>query len=322
MSKSMIQTFFPANYQYVTTNESSPFFSVGNYLLNEIIFPDDVATMCPEVVINIYSYRIRQPILAMNALFGLIIGFKCGYDLWTLSSRKKMQQQLQSSSSLLLWSIAYITFGIMNLSAIPLHCLLDAPTSTYPDQNPILWSIDTYMTGTSSICLLMASVEEIFHTQREKDRQNNKQSSLQLKQLQKLGQLLQAVGIVCLVSFWISTITTTSSSLFQRLPIFALEDWYLLPPLLAGSPILYYLLLLKPKQTCRSMLGHSVFLLGTVTAALSIVLDKYCCYRFGSTVFDTLTASTGVFFACDACFLGLYLVLVKENVRPSINKKE
>jgi hypothetical protein len=168
MSKSMIQTFFSANYQYVTTNES-PLFSIGNYLLNEIIFPDDVATMCPEVVINIYSYKIRQPILAMNALFGLIIGFKCGYDLWILSSRKKMQQQLQStssssSSSFVLWSLAYITFGIMNLSAIPLHCLLDAPTSTYPDQNPILWSIDTYMTGTSSICLLMASVEEISYT--------------------------------------------------------------------------------------------------------------------------------------------------------------
>jgi hypothetical protein len=70
------------------------------------------------------------------------------------------------------------------------------------------------------------------------------------------------------------------------------------------------------------MLGHSVFLLGTITAVLSIVLDKYCCYWFGSAVFDTFTASTGVFFACDLCFLGLYLLLVKENVRPSINKKE
>jgi hypothetical protein len=124
----MIQAFFPANFALAESNW------LGNYLLNELLFPSFVSEICPEVVIEIHGVSIRQPVLAMSALVGLAIGIACGLrlctKLWTLNETKRPRRLPRH----LMWTLAFLSFGLMNLSALPLHCFLPAPKTTYPDE--------------------------------------------------------------------------------------------------------------------------------------------------------------------------------------------
>jgi len=167
---------------------------IGRYILNDLLFPDHVAEQCPEaeIVINLYTcmgddvdgisdvrIRIRQPCLALCAAFGWWIGYRAVVDL-SSSLSSFPPQTPKRRREVILWMVAFGAFGLMNVSALPLHCFLDGPTEsattatattttateikTYPDENPVLWMIDTYMTGLSSICLYLASLDHIMGT--------------------------------------------------------------------------------------------------------------------------------------------------------------
>ena len=146
----MIQSFFPTNFQYVIEQTR-----IGNYLIHDVLFPDSISQKCPEVVVEIplfmqpktHSVNIRQPILTLSATLGLLIGMKCGYNLWTTASislssnEKRLQQKTNDNQNYTLrlpttrlWAIAFYAFGLMNLSALLLHCLLKAPTTNYPNE--------------------------------------------------------------------------------------------------------------------------------------------------------------------------------------------
>jgi hypothetical protein len=137
MSRLMIKSFFPVN---LAKAES---YWLGDYLLNGLLFPPHVFELCPEVVVTFYgSSPVRQPALAVSATLGMIVGLKGGYDLWKLVEVSRMtaskaeftKRRLRPRPTTRLWALAFAAFGIMNMSAIPLHCLLPAPKTTYPKE--------------------------------------------------------------------------------------------------------------------------------------------------------------------------------------------
>ncbi|KAL3941394.1 MAG: hypothetical protein SGARI_000619, partial [Bacillariaceae sp.] len=178
MSRLMVDAFFPASVGQVEK------FWLGRFLLTDLFFPPHVSEICPEVVMEIgEEMAIRQPTLAVSAALGLGIGMYCGLRLWTMANGKESRKP--PPSSMRLWALAFLCFGGMNLSALPLHCFLAAPeTSSYPVDNPVWWSIDTYMTGASSICLFMASEPS--------------------RLAQTSGMLLHGVGLACFGWFWLT----------------------------------------------------------------------------------------------------------------------
>ena len=271
----MIDTFFPASVQQVEK------FWLGRYLLTEVFFPPHGSEVCPEVVVDVgvdeTTLSIRQPTLAISAIFGLGIGMYGGLRLWKMGKGEKVMEQ--QATSLRFWALSFLCFGVMNLSALPLHCFIPAPKTSYPVDNPIWWSIDTFMTGASSTFLFMASEPS------------------QLAQM--IGMILHVVGILCFSSFWL----TRGSA--------GLERWYLYPPLMAGIPVAHFLYQKRKTFADQRQFpsGHFMFATGVAIAQLSILLDRPLCHALGTRYADMFTASNGVFFACDLCFLGLYLVI-------------
>lgn len=128
----MIQTFFPVNL------EKAESYWLGNFLLNDILFPPSIAKLCPEVVVTIADgIAVRQPALAVSATLGVLVGFKGGYDLWRLAKelgQDDIKDHLNRRQPIELWALAFTAFGMMNVSALPLHCLLAAPETTYPQE--------------------------------------------------------------------------------------------------------------------------------------------------------------------------------------------
>jgi hypothetical protein len=128
----MIQAFFPVN---LAKAES---YQLGDFLLNDLLFPPHVAELCPEVVVIFHGMTLRQPALAASATLGMIVGLKGGYDLWKLAKASSKAQntlhRFRPCPSTRMWALAFATFGTMNLSALPLHCILPAPEMTYPKE--------------------------------------------------------------------------------------------------------------------------------------------------------------------------------------------
>lgn len=140
MSRLMIESFFPVN---LAQAES---YWLGDFLLNKVLFPPYVAELCPEVVLVLTGVAVRQPALAVSASLGVLVGLKGGYNLWKLTEKIKRRALLKTEEKELpnrrrrqlpstrLWALAFVAFGLMNVSALPLHCLLSAPETTYPKE--------------------------------------------------------------------------------------------------------------------------------------------------------------------------------------------
>lgn len=217
----------------------------------------------------------------------------------------------------------------MNLSALPLHCFLPAPGSTYPEEVSFLWAVDTYMTGTSSICLGMAAVEQsllmVLNSQLGKpsdkvSREKQDRIAHVLMLARRVGQIMQLIGLCFFVCFFLAPRNT------RQFSTMLLEDWYLLPPMLAGPPINFFLYEQWQKRrnvhTGQLSLGHIIFGLGAGTAVAAIAFDPLACYLLGTQTFlDVFMASNGVFFACDLCFLGLYFVVLQQSINERLTKK-
>lgn len=166
------------------------------------------------------------------------------------------------------------------------------------------WTIDTYMTGASSICLFMAALHDILSRkiQSTEDASWNNFLSTLSSLSRRLGLILHLIGAACLLWFWMAP------AKWQEMSPMGLEDWYLFPPVLAGGPVAFFVWQLWTDSTLSSLVrtGYLTFALGGTIAMLSIAMDRHVCEYFGPSIFlDTFTASTGVFFACDLCFLGL-----------------
>ena len=286
MSKSVVQNFFPSTLALVVEHSW-----LLNYVVNGLIFPDEVAEICPEAVVLLSipskmgdnndsgNIALRLPFLSVSALLGAWVGLKGGYELWHRQRSIAITHNATPSlspPSTRLWSFAFWAFGMMNLSAVLLHCFLLAPIdlngsnnlyskyNNYTTAHPFWWACDCYMTGCSSVFLFLAALEEskslILILKDDKNMhvitpnitiasstasillRSKKMTILIILILQICGWALQAVGAMCLFWFGAMTVMTEhlddgGSSSLQAYSSFGLEQWYLLTPIVAGISV-------------------------------------------------------------------------------------
>jgi len=265
MSKHLLQAFFPA---IIDALEST---RAGSLLLL-FLFPDDIVDQCPEVSIQIHSGHasfLRQPVLFLMAIVGAGIG---------LQGMRVLPKY---------WSLAFGAYGIMNVSAIFLHCLWPLESSdTYPERYPFTWTIDTYMTGVSSLGLVVASLD----------------SYKNLKYVSIIFWMSHAVGVFCVLLFYLDR------HHFKIAGSLPLELWYLLPSIFAGmavNPIMFAELFLHPESfrwtTCHKLMIYGYLCIGL----LGIGLNQLLCRIFGTILADLLMSTTLVFGGFNLCFLGI-----------------
>jgi hypothetical protein len=209
MSKRMLETFFPA----VTDSLGKSW--LGTYVYHDLLFPDAVAEACPEYSVGIditttTTIVIRSPVLLLATLWGMWIGGN-GFR-----NRRG------------LWAHAFLAFGMMNLSAMFLHCLWPSVSmnETYATTYPLLWIMDTYMTGVSSGCLLWASLLQ--HRQQDPQQQDPQQQ----QQEAIISKYIQFMGAACILWFLADPAPDWVAKSHP------LELWYLVPPMLAGLPVM------------------------------------------------------------------------------------
>jgi hypothetical protein len=304
MSKRMIQSFFPA------FSHSLNQFTISSFLYNDLLFPDSVAQACPEVSIPIQiimgseERRLRQPVLFVAAVWGMAIGFGGAFKLLKLNHHHRRWYHY--------WSLAFMAFGVMNVSAIFLHCLWTLSSiddDSYPQVYPKMWILDTYMTGVSSICLSIASLELLLTKYCENHHNHHHERLLSM-----LFWSLQGIGVGCCIWFFLTSSSEKASVIVAA--THPLELWYLVTPLAAGLPLIALMFgdIILPQQkntttnttTCEWTRGHSLFVLGgSSVTVLGIGMDRFWCWTFGSRLWDLPTASTMTFLGCDLAFWGI-----------------
>jgi hypothetical protein len=271
MSKAFIESFFPAVAEVL--KESSP-------ALYDTLLPDDVAHLCPEVSVG----AVRNPVLAVCAIFGIIIGL-----LGALSQNP-------------LWSMGFGCFGLMNIVALPLHCFDPAGLSG------LWWMLDCLFTGLSSSALTAASLGQF-----NASKQTNRRKILRVAQYAWLvGSSITATLVVASL-LW--------SPAYQReigqLPpstALLLELWYLGPTVVTGWVVCPQVLrsmwgLQGTKVLKKGHVAITVCFGGAGVALMGLHLDPFFCRTFGVRAWDALMAPTLLFMGCDLCFFGLYLWL-------------
>jgi hypothetical protein len=360
MSRAFVESFFPAavarvRQLHATGVVASPSAAlpVRQRLLLllvlldvEILFPPDVAQLCPEVYAVLSNSTmtdhenggarilLRNPVLCLYAVVGAAIGLGGGGWLLLrfLSLMSSCRGSTSSSSSkvvLLLWSIALLSFGLMNVVAVPLHCLAffrdiddDASNSSttddiYPVTHPWLWIMDNFFTGVSSTTIVLAWIGEVLGRTTSAGSATTTTTTMDVLLAVVLlvlwMDITAFVGGGAVVAFHTSTTKDAAAIITTTLP---LELWYLLPTSVAAAvtlPLLWCEAFRMPpmQQEQRAQIGWSCMLFCTVAAVLiggGIRLDATFCRSAGTYApifLDVFMAPTVVFGACDLAFWGL-----------------
>jgi len=287
----MLLNFFPAVMESIHAS------NVGSFVFDELFFPDATAEACPEVSIPLL--HLRSPCLLIHALWGIYIGFRGSLQFLAHDYPR--------------WSAAFVAFGLMNVSAVCLHCLWPplSEYETYPQAYPLFWTIDTYMTGLSSTCLFVASLETLIH-----------------QKLSKLFLCLQVMGAVAVAMFYGYGFT------------YPLELWYILPTLLPLPclVVLGELLLLRRRSSKKektnprpssSSSAHNAWLASsTIVVMAGLGLDRFWCWWLGTRLYfifffrDCFTASSWTFLGCNLGFWGIQILVADTMPKKKKKKKQ
>jgi hypothetical protein len=337
MSKVFVHSFFPAHSSLLDT-----------YLpaVSQLLLPDDVAELCPEPTLKVtvpLLFRsllpvstssiivVRNPVLAFAAIVGMAIGFGGArryyhwhhYDSTTYTS--------------ILWSVAYLCFGLMNFVALPLHCLVESSTTedNVALQHPWLWVLDCFLTGASSLAIILASLSvyqrHIFPTKWVSG--STSMVTIALLYVFMFEPNLYSwirwncnIGVASIACFlWCSYSTANSNderqdesspqrqqeiiSMMKTLP---LELWYSVPIAVAGQVLFPLLFLHTSSDGHKDRLGIFFCTLGATVVVLGLLLDATLCrWTQGALVWDGLMASSLTFWGCDIAFFGMGLWLDK-----------
>jgi hypothetical protein len=322
MSRIFVESFFPVATSLLKSRSSTV---VAN--LYSTLFPDDVVERCPEVVVVIGRFgTIRNPILLVWAVVGSYIGLVRGVVL-LLAPLWKQQEQQQQPNTNILWSLAFLCFGWMNVVAIPLHCLVPVPVDvspvSLPQQYPLLWLLDAYFTGAFSMAIVAACRREYYVEQQQRvsicrTPSTNSSEFVWIREW-LVWNVVGGGGSIVSFIFW-----------QQTLP---LELWYALPVLLSTA-VLFPLLIQEVVGDKKHSSWKPVFVF--VTAVVMFVgglsLDAPLCRwttdrhaaAAGMLLLDSWMVGTVAFCACDLVFYGLSLRLRSgvEVVEYSTNKKK
>jgi hypothetical protein len=336
MSKAFIHSFFPAFKSLIDT-----------YLpaVSQQLLPDDAAELCPEPTVHVtvppllrsllplsassfivgssssssMTAVVRNPVLAFAAIVGIAIGFG--------GARRYYHGHVHDTSTSILWSVAYLCFGLMNVVALPLHCIVES-TDNVALQHPWLWVLDCFLTGASSLAIILASLSVYYQQQRRifpwLSNSTSSSTSALLQQFMyeptiyswiRWNSNIGVASIACF--FWCSSANDQPQresqqqqeiiSIMKTLP---LELWYLVPTAIAGHVLLPLLFLVTSSDDHKDRSGGFWCIAGGALVVLGVVLDATLCRRTqGALVWDGLMVSTLVFLGCDIAFYGMGLWL-------------
>lgn len=314
MSKQMLCSFFPGHCSHIF----EPFLP----RLLALLYPEDVVTACPEQSIDIIigDSTIRRPFLSVFAILGITIGFGGAYRLqryWNISVSctietltSSVENAKKESACRFYWTMAFVSFGLMNLSGLFLHCLLP-PTENSALEHPFFWMGDTYTTGIFGVALWAASMTEALPKQIQLpsflgDVTKPKTTEWDTATFVRRGWWIgNGFGIFAIAYFLTFGYQPESSLIPGTLP---LESFYAAPSTVYASTGLAFLLF---RQFSWQLLGY--FLLSYVMFAVAL-LDPWMCRSFGNTYGDLLTTPTLFFGATDLVFTGIGLWLEKKYI--------
>lgn len=279
MSKDFVVSFFP-----VITAQGR----IWAPRLVELVFPDDVSLRCPEIVMQIYGFPIRNPVLGVGAVVGMLIGGGGAWRLQSACAHPSNRMQWQP------FQLSFLFFGMMNAVALPLHCILPHATDM-PLQYPLWWALDCLFTGLSATALSGGCFNFYRYFSLEAT----------------LGHRL------AYFTTWglLGTVTLSTFAVYRfvwRLDSYALELFYLIPIAIAGCsvcPLLIWSLTrpLHNKDASRRLaiaIASGCCTWGVLLVVLGLALDAAIC-RYVGQYYDTLMVATTTFWGCDFAFLGI-----------------
>jgi hypothetical protein len=289
MSKQFVESFFPNI--FARLRRTTP-------TIIDFFFPDDVAQLCPEVAVDVHGYfTIHNPVLAVGAVVGILIGLG---GAWRLGPTMHVS-----------WTIAFLCFGLMNATALPLHCFLpDDDTKTMPEHYPIWWMLDCLFTGWSATALTSACLDLYLR----------RSLLVEGKMLPYIWWLGNAILAALSITSFASHQVTLGLELVYLLPIgiAACALW----PLMIWSSLNnwvrqergWIILLIS---ICVSALGGTIVVLGAL-------LDATVCRYIGQPWGDTFMVATMAFWGCDVAFAGIAVWLLNAvdlSSKPAAKKK-
>lgn len=253
MSRRFFYSFFPTVANLIS---ETPILSS---IHDQVIFPEEVAFLCPEVILG---GVFRNPSLLLCALLGFYVGCLGGTQCGDI-----------------LWKVAFYSFAAMNAVCFFLHSLLTVNEGvTLPESLPILWILDNFFTGTSSMAILFAH-----------------------------GRLLLPANANVERYYWVSSGVLAAMAVGSFVAngcTLPLELWYIVPTATAAPVVWLNLLREYWYFGC-----HGRRLLGCAVASLvilcGVVLDAPLCRLVGATSSDIVRAPTLVFLGCDIAFWSL-----------------
>ena len=292
----MLCSFFPAHCSHIL----EPFLP---RTLN-FFYPQDVVEACPEQsvsnVLGVDIITIRRPFLAMFAVLGITIGFVGAYRLqFTFPSDISSPNEHSTCQSRFYWTIAFLSFGLMNFSVLFLHCLLSFPEETgkSPLERQLSWVGDTFTTGVFGSALWAASMLESVPTDVKRIGEWNTVKLIQY------GWLVGNFYGLFAVAFFLVLGYNPDSLVPGTLP---LELFYSLPPTLFASTGLILMLL-------RNFSWQLLFFFSLSYVVFLVALfDSWFCRRFGNTFLDLFTTPTLFFAATDLVYIGIWFWLERK----------
>jgi len=338
MSRFFFESFFPATAAHLLQPLVPRIYTR--------LFPDDVAVQCPEVLLlfgagaddddgdadggaasaSAVMMMMRNPVLGLNAALGIMLGLVGGVSLLQ-AQQEQQEQQLarkprnsddddddddssssRAAASNTAWALSLIFFGLMNACALPLHCLVPAHKNLAVEY-PLLWLLDCYFTGASSMAILTAcrrerqydtlgayrAEEGRYHIVRNGGHGESDGSGLFLSVLQEWS-LWNLPGVACILAFVLFSYT---------LP---LELWYVVPTVvLAAGAVLRKMLLEYIRDGYRGSF-HGAIAVALVMGVEGILLDAPCCRNGlqGGLYMDVFMMGNAVFCACNVAFGALF----------------
>ncbi|CAB9499665.1 expressed unknown protein [Seminavis robusta] len=313
MSKQMTCSFFPAHCSHIFPFVPRTF---------DLIFPEDVAQACPEQVITLGSnnQNIRRPVLALFALLGIVTGIVGGLRFLQQSLQHKTTSVISIlQKPTIYWSVAFLSFGTMNLSGLFLHCLTD-PTISSPIERPLLWIGDTCSTGVFGVALWAAALMEAFPAAWQLLQGKTKLwGSNNHSRLEAMAQtaakllipcawaLINLVGVGTVLYFlWFRNQPADDHIMTRMIPAsLPLEMWYAIPATSLASHALVLMLL-----CCRPFSkGLLLTYISSYVTFLVALGDPWLCRQFGNSMSDLFTTATLFFASTDVLFLGIWVWL-------------
>jgi hypothetical protein len=329
MSKEFVQLFFPALSSLLSSPDSSPSLLVDAW---NKIFPDDVSKLCrlpssssssSPPINGINRYTLHRPCLAISAMIGIMIGLQPHH----LSKSVPVQHRSGEGFTTELvdsihdaWSKSRTAFGVMNLVAMILHCILPSfkqESHTIVMIGNFFWAADCIFTGIS--CIHLIHVAMLMYSLDENSKCSITDVTILNCSRKRASKIIHGSMLVSVASLSLVCQLRQTGYFDPLITACTFIEMLYIIPLISAISFLF------PAAFCRaftihracnknSILGSRIAILGGIVAVASVAFDSSLCYiisahlpRIKTThlLYDIYHLPTLVFLGCDISFWGL-----------------